>query len=245
MSIVRPARMSIAPAEPTALLTSTALPGSIVNFPSGGVFGKSPTVIVTVPPLPVPLRLPLEMHAPCTAEQLSAPAGAAVPVPRMTKSPFGTAIVMAPPVVLAPVLSAEISLPDCISMSPSVTVIEIAFPLVLVPLHLMLPVLVISRFSPAGSVSAYGHGVVTGVEIVHNPAVCAPPPAVHAADANASSPITPRTTAMATTATMRAPCRCIPPLKLSMSSCLLSMCVALMDAANIVVQLGTPKGLHG
>ena len=128
------------------------------------------------------------MHAPCTSVAGDrSVAGAAVPVPRMMKSPFGTAIVIAPPVVLVPVLSAVISLPDCISMFPSVTVIEMACPLALTPSHLMLPVLVISRFSPAGSVSVYGHAV-TAAEIVHNPGVCTPPPAVHCADANASPP---------------------------------------------------------
>src|SRR5262245_27420306 len=219
-SIFKPARISIAPPDPTMLLTSTALPGSIVNSPSGGLFGKFPTVIFTVPPLPVPLRLLLEMHAPATCAQLRAPAGAAVPVPRMLKSPL-TVIVMLPPVVAVPVLSALISLPDCISMLPSGTSIVMAFPLTFVPLHLMLPVLVISKSSPAGSDSAYGHGAVTGVEIVHSPTLCTPPPATHAADANASLPNAPSTTTITVIAITTALSHRPSPLIPSMSLCLL------------------------
>ena len=113
-----------------------------------------------LPAVPLPLLLLLEMHAPSTCAHRSfrhSVAGPATPGPRMIRSPL-TVIVILPPLPPPLVFSAVISLPACISICPPGTVMVMSDPLAAPgPSHLMLPVLVISKSSPAGSVSTYGH----------------------------------------------------------------------------------------
>ena len=195
-------------------------------------------MIVILPATPPPpSRSLLEIQAPATSEHRSVPApggaGSATPVPCIRKLPL-TVIAMLPPLPPPVVFSAVISLPASISMFPPGTLIVMFWPLAARgPSHLMLPVLVSSRFSPAGSASTYGHGAVTAAEIVQSPGLCTPPPVVHATDANASPPNPPMTPATASTATTSALCRFITFLTLSMWHCLLSMWCLVRDAASI------------
>ena len=115
MDISKPEVMMISPPEPCVLLASTALPGCIVNNPTGGVVGKLPTVIVMLPAVPPPPATSLlEMHAPVTLEHRvgSGLGGLPPPGPCIRKSPL-TVTEMGPPLPAPEVFSDVIKLPCC------------------------------------------------------------------------------------------------------------------------------------